>query len=72
MIFFFFPFFVPSRAVSPPPFFFYTIVRFRCCEVAFFPLFILLLQFRRRQSERISHNDVDCSRQLTIEASARD
>lgn len=27
---------------------------------------------RRRQSERISHNDVDCSRQLTIEVSARD
>lgn len=53
-------------------FFFYSVVRFRCCEVAFFPLFILLLQFRRRQSERISHNDVDCSRQLTIEASARD
>lgn len=47
--FFFFPFFVPSRAVSPPPpppfFSFYSVVRFRCCEVAFFPLFILLQFF---------------------------
>lgn len=70
---FFFLFFVPSRAVTllptTLPFFSRS---FPLLQLAFFLLCIRLLQFRRRQSERISHNDVDCSRQLTIEASASD
>lgn len=75
VIFFFFPFFVPSRAVSPPPppFFFFLFRRsFSLLRSCVFPSIHPPPVFRRRQSERISHNDVDCSRQLTIEASARD
>lgn len=41
--FFFLSIFRSVTCSQPSFFFFYSVVRFRCCEVAFFPLFILLL-----------------------------